>query len=374
MPKMVLAIQSEESARSFVERNLFVNGKHSSEEVFRKYPKINSSTSDLEKISRLLGWSGCEGFNRLLHEHTDYPMTTVFKNIQDISYSGSEYLLRSHRLGSGKIEAAFCPICVQEDIKKLGFTFWRRAHCSELNVCAEHNVILVKRCPACGLGFFYDEHSLDVLWKGCGKTCIANCPSTSNTDPDALKKAQIYTDILRSPYHISVEAALAVLRDRSHLIKVSKHSIWITKYRRLPDEMFERLLHVVSESRLENRLPPKESNDFIIQGILETYDTFADFVDDIRAYGHELRPINSLWSTYLAGNSRESTHFVQEDYEAGVGLWSCPFPVLARSGYWRGRPTTYPCCNFKPPRRPGHQLKPEPVRRPPPGIYRRGQL
>lgn len=160
---MVLVIQPEESVRSFVERNLFINGKHSSDDAFRMFPKSCPSTADLLKISGLLGWSGCQGFNRLLHGHTDYPIGAVFKNTQDISYSSQEYIVSSHCFGSDRIESGFCPVCVQEDVQKMGFSFWRRAHCSELKVCAKHNVMLVKHCPVCGLRFSHGGHDLSVL-------------------------------------------------------------------------------------------------------------------------------------------------------------------------------------------------------------------
>ncbi|MEB0155608.1 hypothetical protein QN371_21595, partial [Pseudomonas sp. CCC4.3] len=156
-------------------------------------------------------------YKRQLHRHTDYPIRAVFKNIQDISYSEREYLSGSTCFDSIRIESGFCPVCVQEDVKRLGFSFWRRAHCSELKVCAEHNVVLVKRCPACGRRFSYGGHALNVLWKTCGGTNITDCTATLNTDQIELKKSKIYMEILSFPHHISEEAALSVLNKKVHL-------------------------------------------------------------------------------------------------------------------------------------------------------------
>ncbi|MEB0311785.1 hypothetical protein QN382_21180, partial [Pseudomonas sp. 10B1] len=152
-----------------------------------------------------------------VYKRQDYPIRAVFKNIQDISYSEREYLSGSTCFDSIRIESGFCPVCVQEDVKRLGFSFWRRAHCSELKVCAEHNVVLVKRCPACGRRFSYGGHALNVLWKTCGGTNITDCTATLNTDQIELKKSKIYMEILSFPHHISEEAALSVLNKKVHL-------------------------------------------------------------------------------------------------------------------------------------------------------------
>lgn len=128
-------------------------------------------------------------------------------------------------------------------------------------------------------------------------------------------------------------------------------------------------LGIVKKARSVNRLPHRESTDYIIQAIVEVYDKFIDFVSDVIAYGDEIRPIESLWSTYIAGH-QESTHFVQENYEHGVGVWCCPFPAKENRGIWDWRPVYYPCCNFERPKRKGPQPRPGHVGNAPPGIYR----
>lgn len=158
--------------------------------------------------------------------HTNDPLEKVFKNIQDISYSGSEYRGSSRCYGSNREPAGFCPVCVSEDIERSGFLFWRRAHCCELKVCAEHNVELVKRCPSCDMQFCHGGHDLNVMWATCEGQHLKDCPVTVNTDPFELKKAQVFTDILSFMYHLSEEAVLAVLNEKIHKHGICEQEIW----------------------------------------------------------------------------------------------------------------------------------------------------
>ena len=363
---MILAIQPEETVRSFVERTLFIKGKQSSEEVFREFPKYGPVNTDILKIAELLGWEGCYGLNKMLHKHTDYPVTAIFKNAQDISYSGREYIVWSRFFYSNRDLSGFCPICVNEDVKRLGFSFWRRAHCSDLKVCAEHNVKLVKRCPVCEKQFSHGGHDLGVMWKTCGGQHLKDCPATMNTDQFELKKSQFFTSILSFTHHLSEEAVLAILKEKIRRDEIFENKIYNSEPLR---DLIERRLRHVRELRSENLLPLSQCTDYIFQTMVDTYDTFAEFISDVKAYGDELRPIESLWSTYKAGH-QESTHFVEEDYDTGVGVWCCPYPAKKNWGLWDWRPVDYQCCNFERPKRKGHQLKLKPVECPPPGIYR----
>lgn len=91
--------------RSFVERTLFIKGKQSSEEVFRKFPKNCASRADISLIAEMQGWIGCYGLNKMLHRHTNYPFKEVFKNVQDISYSRGEYIGQSRCYDSNRTES-----------------------------------------------------------------------------------------------------------------------------------------------------------------------------------------------------------------------------------------------------------------------------
>ncbi|RMT25859.1 hypothetical protein ALP52_100852, partial [Pseudomonas amygdali pv. mori] len=322
--QMILAIQPEETVRSFVARTLFIKGKHSSEEVFRNFPKNRILRADILSIAGTQGWIGCHGFNKVLHKHTEYPLSEVFKNIQDISYSRDEYIgcLSLYRSDSAK--AGFCPVCVAEDVERLGFSFWRRAHCCELEVCAEHNVELVKHCPYCDKPFCHDGHDLNVMWTTCEGQKLKDTSVKLNTDQFELKKARIIAEILSATHHLSEEAVLAVLDEKVHQNVDLKLRIWNSKYNETLGYKIKRRLEIVKEARSRNRLPHKETTNFILQAIVGVYEKFSDFVIDVKAYGDEIRPVESLWPTYIAGR-QESTHFVEENHARGVGVWCCPF-------------------------------------------------
>ncbi len=356
--------------RSFVERTLFIKGKYSSEEIFRKFPKNCVLRADISLIAEMQGWVGCYGLNKILHRHTNYPLKEIFKNVQDISYSRSEYIGHSWGYDSNRSPSGFCPVCVAEDIERLGFSFWRRAHCCELKVCADHNVELVKRCPSCDRQFCHGGHDLGVMWTRCAGHHLKDCPVTLNTDLYELKKAQIFTDILSFTHHLSEEAVLAVLDEKIHQDDNLKHKICNSGSNMQLGDKIKWRLENVKKARSVNRLPHAESTDFIIHSIVGAYEKFADFVSDVKAYGDEIRPIESLWSTYIAGH-QESTHFVEENYEHGVGVWSCPYPAKETRGLWDWRPVYYLCCNFERAKRRGPQPRPRRVESAPPGIYRR---
>ncbi|WP_449297990.1 TniQ family protein [Pseudomonas caspiana] len=369
---MMLAIQPEETVRSFVERTLLIKGSYSSEEIFRKFPKDCPSHESILSIGELLGSAGCYAFNQILHRHTNYPLETFIKNIHDVSYSGRDYISSSRCYGSNRNPSGFCPVCVAEDMERLGFSFWRRAHCCELKVCVEHNVELVKRCPSCEKQFCHGGHELSVMWATCEGRHLKDCPVTVNTDQFELKKAQIFTNILSSTCHLSEEAALAVLNEKNNQDGVFKQKIWNSGSGKNLGDWIKWRLANVKIARSENMLPADESTRIFIQAIVGIYEKFVDFVSDVKAYGDEIRPIESLWSTYIAG-CQDSTHFVEENYEHGVGVWSCPFPAKESWGLWDWRPVYYPCCNYERPKRKGRQPRPEPVGDAPPGIYRRRQ-
>lgn len=368
--QMILAIQPEETVRSFVARTLFIKGKHSSEEVFRKFPKNCILSTDILSIARTQGWIGCYGFNKILHKHTDYPLKEIFKNIQDISYSRDEYIGRPNLYSSDSTQAGFCPVCVAEDVERLGFSFWRRAHCCELKVCAEHNVELVKRCPYCDKPFRHGGHDLNVMWATCEGQQFKDSSVMLNADQFELKKAQFFAEILSATHHLSEEAVLAALDEKVHQNDKLKLKIWNSRYNQPLGYAIKRRLEIVQEARSRNRLPHGETTDFIIQAILGVYERFADFVIDVKSYGDDVRPVETLWSTYIAGH-QESTHFVEENYDQGVGVWCCPFPARDFLRMWDWRPVYYPCCSFERPKRKGPQPRPELVKKAPPGVYRR---
>uniref|UniRef100_UPI0005C955C2 TniQ family protein n=1 Tax=Pseudomonas avellanae TaxID=46257 RepID=UPI0005C955C2 len=141
-----------------------------------------------------------------------------------------EYISSSSVYGSDSTAAGFCPVCVAEDIERLGFSFWRRAHCCELKVCAEHNVELVKHCPYCDKPFRHGGHDLNVMWTTCEGQQLKDSSVMLNADQFELKKAQFFAEILSATHHLSEEAVLAVLDEKVHQNENLKLRIWDSRY------------------------------------------------------------------------------------------------------------------------------------------------
>lgn len=367
---MLLRIQSEESLRSFIARNIYLNWKNSSAKIFESISRLQLVTDDVKAIANAMGRPGCYGFNSLLHHHTNYPVKSVFKNIQDMAYSGADYTSPYHCLWSTRWESKYCPECVKCDLYGLGYSYWRRSLGKELRVCAKHNVMLVSNCPHCGAPFSFKGHNLSVMWTGCRGRHLGDCVSQLNEDSEELRKSRLYDDIASLNFHISNEAAFVVLLKKFH--SVSPENI---RYQEEIEKSVEKLKFFVRTPR-PNFLNHGQFGDYsnvLIDMIFIAYRNLADFVEDLKSHCHELRSVESLWPTYRSGGY-DSAEYVEEDYRYGVGHWSCPYPSPRSSErfsgdeYIRRRPMIYPCCNFAPKVHKGQKLKAERVSPAPPGI------
>lgn len=349
---MLLRIQRDETIRSFIERNIFILGKG-------RFPKWYTSkrltSEDVRNVASLLGWHGCSGFNRLLHNHTCQPLFSLLKNSQDMAYSGSKYITELLEIDSAfPKRLTFCPECVRSDFEKIGFSYWRRASIESVGVCAIHNVILESVCPACDKPFNFQGHSCNVMWEGCGGKYLSESHSRVNNDLAELKRSRLVDELYKYRFHISLIPALEALS-----VRIFSNSSG------MPSNAFSQEdLHKISRmiSTLLARLKiHAESNlafyfehvdfDSIIKSITMLYDGFQEFVADVVDPCDEVRDITSLWSTYRAGG-HESAHYVDEDYSLGVGNWYCPYPSPLSFGYGRGDyikksiSVVYPCCSF----------------------------
>lgn len=349
---MLLRIQRDETIRSFIERNIFILG----EGRFPKWYTSKSLTSDdVRHVASLLGWYGCSGFNRLLHNHTCQPLLSVLKNSQDMAYSGSKYITEFVDVDPAfPKQMTFCPECVKTDLEKIGFSYWRRASLGSVGVCAIHNVILESGCPACDRPFTLQGHSRNVMWEGCGGKYLSEIPSRVNNDLAELKRSRLIEDLYKYRFHISLIPALEALSIR-----------FFSNSSKMPSSAFsQEELHKISRviSTLLTRVKiHAESNlafyfehvdfDSVITSITMLYDGLQEFVADVIEPCDEVREITSLWSTYRSGG-HESAHYVDEDYSLGVGNWYCPYPSPLSFGFGRGDfikksiSIVYPCCSF----------------------------
>lgn len=321
---MFLQIQPEESLTSYVRRSLFLNQRRVGMEAFGQLanrPKFRNA--EVKTIASAIGWSGCYGFNRLIHNHTLKAVDFIFKCKQEFSYSQKQYIRND--MGFCGWNSSFCPDCVREDLVRLGYSYWRRLKSPFVTVCHKHNTVLMSSCPFCGKVFSRTKHTLDVMWQGCGGSYLDEAISVPNHDPLAFRYAVMVSDILSYPYHLSYEGATKVLRDKAaSLIKNLSG--------RSPGEIksLHYKLHALHDSLnqqiyISNASRHDESKLEITKNIAQMYEGFDGFLADLRAHERDSKAVDSLWDTYQAGGI-ETANYVKEGLINGLGDWSCPNP------------------------------------------------
>lgn len=361
---MLLRIQPEESLRSFIARNFYVNRYSPLIAELKKNSNFAVSNYEIKKICKAMDWLGCYGFNRLLHNHTYHPRKAFLHEDEDLSYSERAY---TH---SGMYELAatpslFCPECVRDDIASLGFSYWRRKHHPGITVCAEHNVYLEAKCPFCLMPFSSKNHDLDVMWKGCKGLHLSHTPSRRNYKFTELKKARFFRDIFSFDSVISIEAARLALRERAC-------ERWpYLREKLVAAEQWHELIDLLKDEFGDDwNLACGIYNDAIYGFALTLYDGLQDFLNHIKCYDYRLRKVESLWSTYATGEYL-AVQYIREDYVYGVGHWSCTFSpkeIFDARGDWYGRPVEYPCCNHAPSFYETRPLRADRVGSAPPGV------
>ncbi|MEL7936433.1 hypothetical protein [Pseudomonas delhiensis] len=195
--------------------------------------------------------------------------------------------------------------------------------------------------------------------------------SIKNEAPSELKKAKFFWDAFYYGFVISIEVVLLAVKERFLSFNVSGGGIDVGAVEELSARVSHALKVIEAHTAENNAISLKEYSGLVWDSVLLLYDGFYQLLKDVERYRYAPRVVSSLWSTYRAGGS-ESAHYVEEDYVNGVGRWSCPCPSplsqMRHSNDGFGRPTLYPCCNFPPPRRKGHQLSPRRVGLPPPVV------
>lgn len=361
---MLLRIQPEESLRSFIARNFYVNRYNPAILELKKCVNFSIHSSDVKAIGKVMEWVGCYGFNRLLHNHTFYPRKAFLHKDEDLSYSEHQYIW------SGAYELAstaslFCPECVRDDIESLGISYWRRVHHPSITVCARHNVYLEEKCPFCLMPFSSKKHDLDVMWKGCKGLHLSSTPSRKNHKALELKRAKFFKDVFDFDSVISIEAARLALTERAcnrrpHLREKLVAAKWWHEFRDL----------LKNEFGDDWNLACGGYKDAIYGFALALYGGFEDFLDHVKYYGCRPRKIESLWSTYANGKYG-FIQYTREDYLYGVGHWSCTLSSEKLSEYrgdGYGRPVEYPCCNHVPSFYKTRPIRPDRIGFPPPGV------
>jgi hypothetical protein len=324
---MLLRIQKDESLRSYVERNLFVLNTFLDNDAAEIFSRCNWSSSQVKLIADLLGWHGCYGFNKLLHQHTAHPWKVALKSRFNHSYSDDAYLTKQENFDSLSKVRAYCPVCAKEDKKNLGYSYWRRLH-PDVQVCAKHNVVLLTTCQFCNRPFARGGHAVSVMWAGCAGRHLGEAQPLVNVDLSALRLAQFFDELCRVDEHIYIDTAAAVIEERIIKNYESNHGALgelesLTEFRcyierwRLNDPCVSWKYYSLSNK--------------LIKLAISLYESFDEFLHDC----HKLQPnapsISYFWDTYCCFSSY-TQNFVREVYELGVAEWSWPaFVHLSRN-------------------------------------------
>ncbi len=311
-----------------------------------------------------MGWLGCYGFNRLLHNHTYYPRKAFLHEDEDLSYSQWAYI-HSATYELTATPSLFCPECVRNDIASLGFSYWRREHHPDVTVCAVHNVYLEAKCPFCLMPFSSKKHDLDVMWKGCKGLRLSQTPSRRNHKSMELKKATFFRDIFSFDSVISIEAARLALIQRACGIRPHVREKLVSA------KCLHESIGLLKDDFADDwNLANGGVEDAIYSLALTLYGGFQDFLSHVKCYDYRARKVELLWPTYESG-SYQFVQYTREDYVHGVGHWSCTLSSKELSDYrgdGYGRPVEYPCCNHVPSFYKTRPLRPNRVGSAPPGV------
>jgi len=365
---MLLRIQPDESLRSYVERNLYLQ-LHNPDLDFLKEPFFRYycwGGRQVKILARIMGWHGCYGFNKMLHLHTFFPFTSVLKSQKNLSYSGSNFIYDSYKVDSLADKRSYCPLCVNEDIKRIGYSYWRRLH-PRIKVCAKHNINLLTNCQFCEKPFSRDGHPVHVMWSGCAGRSLGDAEPTVNEDPRGLRLAQFFEGICSIEHYLPAETASLLFRKRLRNFDCTVLD------QRLRQDIEAIAFEIDSDGRTSNKYIVSGGMTYALLELLSiVYDDFDQCLNDILNLETNLLPIDSSWNTYTV-RSGDYDHFVEEDYRLGLSSWLCRDIVgYLRYPFRDYRPKIYPCCNLPHPRRKGHQLQPERVGTSLPGVPRLG--
>lgn len=252
-------------------------------------------------IADVIGRTDTYGFNRLLHDHTNYSQVAVFPDSSQISYARHEYQISYTRFETESQPAGVCIDCLKEDIDTLGFPYWRRDH-RYVKVCAKHNAVICRKCPVCGRniaghGLWYGH---ELLWKGCRGRYFHEYESEENYDKRQLVFAKIFAEIGESEIAIDLESVLMHLTDEVTSLctagKISKDHLNVIHW-------YLKLSRKISETGLNYR-PDLMYSRGIIDAIAIVHGSFKALLDSLRSKGVLVRSIDDLMRIKYTNRSR----------------------------------------------------------------------
>lgn len=123
-------------------------------------------------------------------------------------------------------------------------------------------------------------------------------------DEDALKRARFVEALCDFEFSISIHSAAAILTDKLRSLK--KPAKRMKSEQASMIEFLDRISRNFEVKSFETFLINLEYHpEEILKIIIYSYETFDEFVFDLRGYDKELIPIESLWRNY--GNGRYAT-------------------------------------------------------------------
>lgn len=307
---MLLRIQSDESLRSYVEQNLFLQLHYPALDIFRtpEFRYCRWRSKQVIAIANILGWYGCYGFNRLVHSHTDYPIYGVLKSKGSFSYSASEFVSKSYCFDNFSETRSYCPLCATEDSHVRGYSYWKRIN-SRITVCAKHNVNLLSHCQFCEKPFSRLGHALEVMWSGCAGRSLGDAEPTVNMDPKALRLAQFFENLTSLEHHLSAETALHALEDK--LTEVIDNEYYDRSFR---EKRAKIILYgnELGDHRTPKLLVQRERLHELLEWIASVYESFETFLSDYFRRDPDPVPIDSYWNSYRT-DGHASEYYIDDE-------------------------------------------------------------
>lgn len=282
---MLLKMQSGESIRSYIGRNLHLNWGNSTYRSFSRFTQYYFSVSDLQEIAIISGFNGDEGLRYLLHNHVDFEPSSIFKPVEDLKLLDYHSVPLPIVTGASWSNESYCPECAREDVARLGFSYWRRSLEHAPKVCPKHNVVLVDRCPHCLQMFCSEGHGPEVLWTSCNGRSLVDFDAKAGRDPKELRRARLYHDMSVFNHVVSEDDALEVVGSRFEKLG--------------PDADMEigglgwSLYRAFARRENEDNRVFMSHAWLIADAVVELYDSFACFADELKAMGAQSRPIHS---------------------------------------------------------------------------------
>jgi len=279
---MLLKIQGGESLRSYLERNLYLCRDDPEVKEFKNISKFYMRQGTVEMIASALDWDGDSGITRLLQNHTNYPIDNIFCNINDLERCKLERFRSLNSLETGERRAQYCPRCVEDDLEKLGFSYWRRSN-RFLKVCAKHNVLLSSECH-CGQELYsHHNYGYSTMWGDCKGRLLNQCEALLNENVGELKKSLLYEEILSSNLYICDETAVKMLCAKISCI-FAKELVYQEGIQQLLLKL-ECIAKALDNYSLERRYELSHHDArWMFDAILLSYDSFGKFTDDVQPY------------------------------------------------------------------------------------------